>query len=88
VLQTRNEFNPWDLLFIHREATVSQQVGFATNPVWSPDGTRLAYLEHAQVSIPSGTSNIVVVDVPSWNFQRTSLPAGSIPLGWTTPPPQ
>ncbi|RPI93967.1 MAG: hypothetical protein EHM40_08140 [Chloroflexi bacterium] len=88
VLQTRNELSSWDLLFIHREATVSQQVGFATNPVWSPDGTRLAYVQHPSSSNPSNVGNIVVMEVPSWNAWQTSLSAGSAPLGWTAPPSQ
>ncbi len=86
--QTRSEVSPWDLWIFSRDGTVSQRFGLGANPVWSPDGQRLAYAQWTQTQ-PADTyldPNIFTIEVPSWNTQQSSLPAGAFPLAWITAP--
>lgn len=81
--QTRDETTSNDLWIMHQGGGIGQRLGLATNPVWSPDSQRLAFVQKPQTSsnLPSMLS---IADVPSWNIQQPSLPAGIIPLVWVT----
>jgi len=83
--QTRNETTPWDLWVMHQGGGIGQRFGLASNPVWSPDLERLAYVQWPPRSDSYLAASASIIEVPSWNVQPTNLPAGSIPLGWTLP---
>jgi len=83
--QTRNETTPWDLWVMHQGGGIGQRFGLASNPVWSPDLERLAYVQWPPQSDSYLAASASIIEVPSWNVQPTNLPAGSIPLGWTLP---
>jgi Tol biopolymer transport system component len=82
--QTRSEFTPWDLWIIREDGTMEQRFGLATNPVWSPDSQRLAYVQQSPRSDPSGTANLSIINVPSWDIRQNCVATGGgIPLAWT-----
>jgi len=83
--QTRGEATAWDLWISRPDGSEAYRLGLATNPVWSPDQERLAYLQWPPRSDSYLAASASIIEVPSWNVQQTNLPAGSIPLGWTLP---
>jgi len=83
--QTRNETTPWDLWVMHQGGGIGQRFGLASNPVWSPNLERLAYVQWPSRSDSYLAASASIIEVPSWNVQPTNLPSGSIPLGWTLP---
>ncbi len=85
-VQTRGEASLYDLWLLQPDGMVSQRFGMATNPVWSPDGQHLAYVQQPPRTDTNVAASLSIIDVPSWNIQQTSLPAGSIPLAWIPAP--
>ena len=83
--QTRGEATAWDLWISHPDASDAYRLGLATNPVWSPDLERLAYVQWPPRSDSYLAASAFIIETPSWNVQQLNLPAGSIPLGWTLP---
>jgi len=83
--QTRGEATAWDLWISHPDGSEAYRLGLATNPVWSPDLGRLAYVQWPPRSDSYLAASASIIEVPSWNVQQTNLPAGSIPLVWTIP---
>ncbi|HSB01510.1 MAG TPA: hypothetical protein VLE49_12735, partial [Anaerolineales bacterium] len=84
--QTRGEDTPWDLWVMHRDGGIAQRFGLGTNPVWNPDGHHLAFVQWPPRSDSYLAANIVIADIPSSDAQPIGLPAGSIPLAWTSTP--
>jgi len=83
--QTRGEVTAWDLWISRRDGNDAYRLGLATNPVWSPDLKRLAYVQWPPRSDSYLAALASLIEVPSWNVQQMNLPAGSIPLAWTLP---
>jgi len=81
--QTRGESTAWDLWISRPDGSEAYHLGLATNPVWSPDLERLAYVQWPPRSDSYLAAFASVIEVPSWNVQQMNLPAGSIPLAWT-----
>jgi len=83
--QTRGEATAWDLWISRPDGSDAYRLGLATNPVWSPDLERLAYVQWPPRSDSYLAASASVIEVSSWNVQQSNLPAGSIPLEWTLP---
>jgi len=83
--QTRGETTAWDLWISHPDGSEAHRLGLATNPVWSPDLERLAYLQWPPRSDSYLAASAFLIETPSWNVGQMNLPAGSIPLAWTLP---
>ena len=83
--QTRGEATTWDLWISRPDGNNAYRLGLATNPVWSPDLERLAYVQWPPRSDSYLAASASVIEVPSLNVQQINLPAGSIPLAWTLP---
>jgi hypothetical protein len=83
--QTRGETTAWDLWISRPDGNDAYRLGLATDPVWSPDLERLAYVQWPPRSNSYLAASASIIEVPSWNVQPMNLPSGSILLGWTLP---
>jgi Tol biopolymer transport system component len=74
-----------NLWVVHPDGTGEVHVAEGLNPVWSLDGSRLAYLRTG----PDGSQEIWMAEAGSWQAEQLSLPpeakATLFLMGWTLP---
>lgn len=86
-LQTRGETTLKDLWILNVDGNMAQRVGLATNPIWSPYGDSVAFVQWPPQADSYLSASLSIIDIPSWNIHSTNLPAGSVPLLWVGPSP-
>ncbi len=59
-----------------------QTFGLASDPVWSPDSQRLAFVQWPPRSDSNLAAKVSLLDINTWSANPVDLPDGSIPSQW------
>lgn len=72
---TISEAHKTDLWVISTDGNEEHHLGFASNPVWHPDGSTLVFKALSDNSVRQ-------IKVGEWGQQSVDLPPSGLPLGW------
>lgn len=82
-LITHGESAKADLWVVSVDGSDEHHLGFASDPVWRPDGQSLLYREYPAPGT-TGDTRVLAVEVGNWTPVIVDLPPGSIPIGWVS----